>query len=143
MVKLRVQLEILPDSELAVERERLCHVTDVAAHLHVIRSHWPPKQLCPTFCGGQEPGEHLHGRRLAAAVGTEEAENLPRRDAEVDMIDGNKVAEPSGQPFGLDRRHFVGRRNARAYDHLLMQRALFLWQQGNESFIEGGFAGLI
>ena len=31
----------------------------------------------------------------------------PRRDAEVDMIDGDEVAEPPRQSLGLDCRHFV------------------------------------
>ena len=31
----------------------------------------------------------------------------PRRDAEIDVIDGDEIAEPPRQSFGLDRRHFV------------------------------------
>ena len=68
-----------------------------------------PEQLRPALGGRQEPGQHLHRRRLAAAVGAEEAEDFARRDAEVDMIDGDEIAEPPRQSLGLDRRHFVRR----------------------------------
>ena len=40
MVEVRMQLEILPHSELAVERERLRHVADVLTRLHVVGAHW-------------------------------------------------------------------------------------------------------
>ena len=39
MVKVRMQLEILPHGKLAVERERLRHVADVLARLHVVGAH--------------------------------------------------------------------------------------------------------
>ena len=36
---MRVQLEILPHGKLAVERERLRHVANVLARLHVVGCH--------------------------------------------------------------------------------------------------------
>ena len=39
MVEVCVQLEILPDREFAIERERLRHVADVLARLHVVGAH--------------------------------------------------------------------------------------------------------
>ena len=36
VVKLSVQIEILPDGKFAVEGECLRHVTDIATHLHVV-----------------------------------------------------------------------------------------------------------
>ena len=47
----------------------------------------------------QQAGQHLHGRGLAAAVRAEEAEDLAALDAEVDMVDGDEVAEPLGQAW--------------------------------------------
>ena len=43
MIKVCVQLKILPDGKLAVERERLRHVADVLACLHVVGGHRLPK----------------------------------------------------------------------------------------------------
>ena len=45
VVKLRVQLEILPHREFAVERKGLRHVADVATRLHVVRAHRLAEQL--------------------------------------------------------------------------------------------------
>ena len=143
MVKLRVQIEILPHGKFAVEREGLRHVADVAAHLHVVRSHRAPKQLRPALGRGQEPGQHLHRGRFAATVGAEEAEDFAARDLEVDVIDGDEVAELPRQSLGLDRRHFVRRSHARADDHFLMQRALFLRQQCDKRLVERGFSRLL
>ena len=39
MIEMRVQLEILPDRKLPIEGERLRHVTDVLARLHVVGAH--------------------------------------------------------------------------------------------------------
>ena len=52
MVKVRMQIEILSDRELAVERERLRHVADVATRLHVVGAHGLSKQFRRAFGGG-------------------------------------------------------------------------------------------
>ena len=96
MEQLRMQLEVLPDRELAVEREGLRHVADAPARLHVVGAHRLAEQLRRAFGGGQQPGQHFHGRGLAAAVRAEKAEDLAARDAEAHMIDGDEVAEPRG-----------------------------------------------
>jgi hypothetical protein len=51
--------------------------------------------------GRQQPGEHLHGRRLAAAVGAEKAEDLAALDAEADVVDGGEFAEAPRQVAAL------------------------------------------
>src|SRR5207253_7989145 len=43
-------------------------------------------------------------RRLAGAVGSEKAEDLPRRDGEGDVLDAAVAAVELRQPLGLDRR---------------------------------------
>jgi hypothetical protein len=58
-------------------------------------------EACPP--GGRQQGrEHLDERALAGAVGTDEAENLARLDAQAGPIDGNKLAEPARQLVGDD-----------------------------------------
>src|SRR5258708_12712088 len=104
MVKVRMQIEILSDRELAVERERLRHVANVATRLHVVGAHRLSKQFRRTFGGGQEPRHHFHCRRFSAAVRAEEAENLAARDAKAHMIDRDEITKPSSEPTRLDPR---------------------------------------
>ena len=66
----------------------------------------------------QQAGQHLHRRRLAAAVRAEEAEDLAALDAEAHVVDGGEVAEALRQAVRLDRRRGLGRRVARRDHHL-------------------------
>ena len=53
----------------------------------------------------QQARQHLHRRRLAAAVGADEAENFATLDREADVIDRREIAEPTRQvPRNDDRR---------------------------------------
>ena len=54
--------------------------------------YWPP----------WESTEHTHSRRLARAVGPEEAENLPAAHAERDVVHGRECAETLREAFHLD-----------------------------------------
>jgi hypothetical protein len=137
-----MQIEILPDSELAVEGERLRHVADVAARLHVIGAHRLAEQLRRAFGHRQKPGEHFHGGCLAAAVRAEEAEDLAAADPKADMIDCYEIAEAASEPIRLDRRGLVIALHARPDDDLLMLGALFFWKKGNEGVVQRGLLRL-
>ena len=52
--------------------------------------------------GGEQGAEHLHGGRLAGAVGSEEAVDLTPLDGEVEPVDRGHVVEGAGQPGGRD-----------------------------------------
>jgi hypothetical protein len=54
------------------------------------------------LAGGQQPGQHLHGGRFAAAVGAQKAEDLAATDAEIHMVHGHKVAKAHGEIARLD-----------------------------------------
>ena len=109
----RVQLEVLPHRQLGVEREGLRHEADALARARCRRRPPAGRTAGLAFGGGQQPGQHLHRRGLAAAVGAEEAEDLAALDAEAHVIDGGEVAEPLGQAVRLDGRRAVrGRRGA-------------------------------
>ncbi len=105
-----VQLQVLPDGQLLVEREGLAHVADPAAGLDVLGIDGLAEQRGRALGGGQEAGQHLHGRGLAGPVRAEEAEDLAPLDPHVDMIDRHEVAEALGQAPGLDHRRATGRR---------------------------------
>ena len=142
MIQLGVQLQILRDRQFAVERESLSHVADVAPSLHVVRAHRLAKQLACAAARRQEPDQHFHRRRLAAAIGAEKAEDFAARDLEADVIDGDEIAELAREPLRLDRRRLVRRGHARTHDHLFVQGALDLGHHRDEGFIEIGLARL-
>src|SRR6516164_11649592 len=56
MVELRVELQILPNREFAVEREGLGHVADVAPRLHVVGPRGSAEQFRPPAGRRQESG---------------------------------------------------------------------------------------
>ena len=58
-----------------------------------------PNNFAPALGRRQEAGQHLHRRGLAAAIVDEEAEDFAGRDAEIDVIDGDEIAEPPRQSF--------------------------------------------
>src|SRR6266478_9408566 len=138
MVKVRMQIEILSDRELAVERERLRHVANVATRLHVVGAHRLSKQFRRTFGGGQEPRHHFHCRRFSAAVRAEEAENLAARDAKAHMIDRDEIAKAASKLIRLDRRGLVIAGDTRPDDDLLMLGALFWWKKRDEGVVQRG-----
>src|SRR5262245_52298405 len=103
MVEMGVQFEVLPKRQFVVERKGLRHVTDIAAGLHVVRSHRSAEQFRRAAGCRQKARQHFHCRRLAAAVRSEKPEDLTATDAKTHMIYSREVAELSGEPFSLDR----------------------------------------
>jgi hypothetical protein len=97
-----VQLEVLPDRELRVEREGLAHVTDPPADLHVARVDRLAEQPGGAAAGRQEARQHLHGRGLAAAVRAEKAEDLASVNPEAGTVDRGETAEAHGESVRLD-----------------------------------------
>ena len=54
--------------------------------------------------GRHVAGQDPHRRRLAGAVGPEEAEDLALVDAEADVVDGGEAAVLLGEVLNLDHR---------------------------------------
>ena len=52
--------------------------------------------------GEDEPEQHAHGRRLAGAVGSEEAVPVALAHVEIQVVNDGDLAVPLGQPFGSD-----------------------------------------
>ena len=100
----RVQIEVLPDRQLGIERERLRHVADAIARVQVAGIERPAEQQRFALAGRQQPGQHLHRRRLAAAVRADKAEDLAALDREADMVDRGEIAEPAGEVARRDDR---------------------------------------
>ena len=108
--ELGVQDQVLPHRQLGIEREGLRHVADLAADVDVVGIDRLAEQPGLPLGGRQQAAQHLHRRRLAAAVGAEEAEDLPPLDPDVDVIDRDEIAEPLGQAVRLDDHLLLARR---------------------------------
>jgi hypothetical protein len=104
-VQRRLQLDQLGAGHQRVERRLLQRDADPAAHLRRFGCDVVAGDAGVAAGRAQQRHEHPHGRRLAGAVGSEEAVDLARGNLEVDAVDGLQPAlEPSLQPDDLDRR---------------------------------------
>src|SRR6516165_6657078 len=98
-----VQLEVLPHRELRVQRERLRHEADTGAQGDIASIDRLSEEPCFAVIGGKQAGEHLHRSGLATAVGSDKPEDLSARDRQIDVINGDKVAEAACEASRLDR----------------------------------------
>ena len=106
------QIEVLAAGERAVRRQELGDVADPATDETRLAHDVEPRDLGVAAGRGQERDQHLDGRRLARAVGTEQSEDLVV-DGQVEMVDREDVVEASAQVVGLDGgRRDHGRRSA-------------------------------
>jgi hypothetical protein len=106
MIAIRSQLR--PAHDLAVRAAGLPHVADPLAHLGLLPKEIEPGNPCRAPAGPQEGGQHAQRRRLARAIGSQEAEDLARGDGQVDSGDGldDPLAglEDASQTAGFDDR---------------------------------------
>ena len=99
------ELEVLGDGETQVEAGVLGHHRDSLADLDAVRRvERQPRDTGRARGGGDQGGEHAHGRRLAGAVRAEEAEHLAGADAEGDVVDREPLTEPLRQVLDDERR---------------------------------------
>ena len=133
--KAGVKLEILAGRQLRVERKRLRHIADALAGIEIGRVDPLAEEEGFACRCRQKPGEHLHRRRLSAAVRPQKPENLAALDGEADAIDGGKISEPAGQVPRRDDRLVVVR-PARRYCELPSSRPALLRKQGEEGLLD-------
>src|ERR1051325_4760972 len=102
------ELEVLEHGEVAVERERLRDVADVAAHLLAFLFDVEAVDAGVAGGGDEEAAEDADERRLAGAVRAEEAEDLAARDLQRDVVEGADGAEVLGDVLDVDADVVVG-----------------------------------
>ena len=103
-VQLADEIQQLAASHPAVEARILVQVANVARQL-AARPADPHAGHRARACGrGGEAGEEAQGRRLARAVGSEEAEDAAARDGQGQVIEGDYAAVALGQAGGGDSR---------------------------------------
>ena len=131
-----MQLEVLADGQLGIERERLRHVADAPARIDVAGVERLAEQQGLAFARRQQSGEHLHRRGLAAAVGADKAEDLAAFDGEAHPIDGDKVAEAACQVARRDHRLGIDNPVRRDFQLGVPGPDVFR-QQGDEGLFDG------
>ena len=96
--------QILPAGQVAVGGRTLDQRTHPRQHAPALARHPRPEHL--DLAGGRqdEAEQHPDGRRLARAVGAQEAVDVARPDVEVDAVDGPDPPVALDQPAGRDDR---------------------------------------
>ena len=97
-----VEVDVLLDGEVLVEREFLAHVADVGFDLFGLGADIEAGHGARAAAGAEDAAEHADGGRLARPVRAQEAEDLALLDLEADAIDGHEVAEPLFQVVDHD-----------------------------------------
>ncbi|MNL21137.1 hypothetical protein D3C87_1424120 [compost metagenome] len=98
----RVQVQVLPDAEFAIQRKTLGHETNAFAGGQILGVHRIAQQRGTAFAGRNKPGEHFHGGGFAAAVGAQKPEDFAAADGEADLVHSREIAEAQGQVMGFD-----------------------------------------
>ncbi len=101
-VHLGEELDVLVDREVVVERELLRHVADARLHAVGVLHDVDAVDGGRSLARREQATEHPDRRRLAGAVRAEESEDAPSRHLEVEVIDGDEVAEPTHEAAALD-----------------------------------------
>ena len=92
---------------MVVEADRVGQVADAALDLERLAHRIEAQHLDRAAADLGQAQHHQDGRRLAGAVGPEQAEDLAAADVEVDGVDGALRAVELQQAAGLD--DIVGR----------------------------------
>ena len=90
--------QVVARRELIVEADRVRQIADPALDLERLAHRVVAERLAPARrVTSVKPEQHQDGRRLAGAVGPEQAEDLAGADAEIDAVDGERRAVALGQ----------------------------------------------
>ncbi len=91
-----VEVHVLLDGEVGIERELLRHVADRLPDLFGILLHVSTQYRGGPLRERQEPTERTDQRRLAGPIGPEQAEHFPRHHVQADLIHSRERAEADG-----------------------------------------------
>ena len=101
-VQRRLEAQVLAAREQRVERGFLEGSADGRAHLRALLDDVEAGDARAAVGRRQQRREHVHGRRLAGAVRSQEAVDLAFGDDEVDPVHGADVLEVADEPLRLD-----------------------------------------
>ena len=96
-----VDEQVLVDGQLVVEVVLLGHDPETRPDLGPFGGRVEAEHLQGAAGDRRDRTDHLHGRRLAGSVWSEEAEDFSLAHLEVDSVDSDEVAEGLGEAAGL------------------------------------------
>jgi hypothetical protein len=103
-VDARDEVQVLADREVVPEGEALRHVADVALDLRAFLQDVVAEAGAAARIRGEQAAQHADRGGLAAAIGTQEAEDLARLHAQREIDDHVLVAEALVEPVYVDGR---------------------------------------
>jgi hypothetical protein len=103
VVQLAEHHEVLASREDLVHGRVLAGEADVETHLGRIAPDVEPRHLRPALVEAKQGAQYPDRRGLARSVGAEQPTNRPRRDREVEPVEGQGLAVGLAQPLGYDR----------------------------------------
>ena len=99
------ELQVLVGGQVFPQRKLLRHVTEAPADRLGIVHHRQTENFGVTVAGQQHAAQHAQRGGFSRAIGPEESIDAARGNVEVDVIDGDLVAELSREPArGYGRR---------------------------------------
>jgi hypothetical protein len=101
-VRAREVVEIFPDRQRFVHREKVRQIADVLLRALRLRVHVDARHDRLAVGRFEEPARHPDHRRLSGAVGADEAVDLSARDDEIHIVDGDEVVELFPDPGEAD-----------------------------------------
>ena len=99
-----MEVQVLPDRELPVERVLLGDDPDHLFCKRWVSDHVDRADVGASSRGDHARGEHPRGGGLPGTVRSEQTEDLPRLDAEIETVDGGEIGPrvDLGQARGSD-----------------------------------------
>jgi hypothetical protein len=110
VVQARVEAQVLPRREVAVEHRLVREQPDAPAHRPALAGQLAPEDPHRPGVRPQETRQHAQERRLAGAVGSEHHERGADRHGQRDVAEGGALAEAAAEPLQLNGRLAHGRR---------------------------------
>ena len=88
-----VEVDVLLDGQVLVERELLAHVADVGLDFLGLRADVEAGDAAAAAGRRQDPAEHADRRRFARSIGPQETKDLAAVDLEADLVHRHEAAE--------------------------------------------------
>src|SRR5262249_54123727 len=104
---LRHERQVIANAHVGIEWRRLGQVARPALGLERLFEDVEPRDEGLAFGGRHVAGQNPHGRRLAGAVGAEEAEDFAPLDAEADVVDRGDAPVTLREALDLNHRRLL------------------------------------
>ena len=114
LVDAGVEGQVLHHGQVVVEGELLGHVPDHGLDALGVAGEVDAEHGAPALARLEDAAQHAEGGGLPRPVGPEEAVELTGADLEIQVVDGDALAESAGEVPRLDRVRLIRHRRRRA-----------------------------